>query len=105
MKKPTEADFTKQVIQLAQAFGWKVAHFRPARTATGWRTPCQGDAKGWPDLVMIRNGALIVAELKMPGGKPTEEQKEWLEAFRSIGCGRVELWTPDSWDEIERLLR
>ena len=104
MKKYNEAAFTTQVIQLAQFCGWRVAHFRPARTATGWRTAVQGDGKGFPDLVMIRNGALIVAELKMPGGKPTQEQIEWLKAFDSIGCGRVNTWTPDDWPEIERML-
>lgn len=104
MKKPTEADFTTTVIQMAQALGWRVAHFRPARTQTGWRTAVSGDGKGFPDLVMIRNGALIVAELKMPKGRLTPEQKDWLSAFEGIGCGRVKVWTPEDWPEIERLL-
>lgn len=104
VKKPTEKDFTATVIQMAQLRGWRVAHFRPSRTAHGWRTAVQGDGKGFPDLVMLRSGAFIVAELKMPKGKTTPEQDEWLKAFKSTGCGRVEIWTPDDWEEIERLL-
>lgn len=105
MKKQTEADFTKMVIGLAQLHGWRVMHQRPARTAKGWRTAIQGDP-GFPDLIMIRHGALIVAELKMGNGKPTPEQDEWLKAFESLGCGRVKVWRPteSNWEEIERML-
>ena len=109
MKKYNEAAFTTQVIQLAQLHGWRVHHQRPGRTATGWRSSIQGHP-GLPDLIMIRNGALIVAELKMPKGKLTREQSVWLEAFKEVKCGpgdgylMVTVWTPDDWPEIERIL-
>jgi hypothetical protein len=35
--KVTEADFQAAVIDLAHVLGWTAAHFRPARTETGWR--------------------------------------------------------------------
>jgi len=103
MKKFTEASFTDQVIKLAQLRGWRVHHQRPARTATGWRSAIQGHP-GFPDLILIRNGALIVAELKMPKGTTTPEQGEWLKTFTSISCGRVVVWRPNDWPEIERML-
>jgi hypothetical protein len=50
----SEASFLEQIIDLAHLFGWRVAHFRAARTFSGWRTPVQGDGKGFPDLVLCR---------------------------------------------------
>jgi len=34
----SEADFESRVVDFARLLGWRVAHFRPARTAKGWRT-------------------------------------------------------------------
>jgi hypothetical protein len=104
MKKYTEASFTNQVIQLAQLHGWRVAHFRPARTAKGWRTAVSGDGKGFPDLVMLRNDEMIVAELKMPKGRLTPEQEAWMNQFDLISYCAERRWTPDDWPEIERML-
>ena len=71
--KISEADFTRQLIDLAHLTGWRVAHFRPAQTARGWRTPMSGDI-GYPDLTLAKGGRLIVAELKAEGGSATPEQ-------------------------------
>lgn len=35
----TEAQFQAAVVDLARLAGWRVAHFRPARTSHGWATP------------------------------------------------------------------
>lgn len=99
----TEASFQKQVITLARLHGWRVAHFRPARTAKGWRTPCQADAKGFPDLLMTRGAVCIVAELKV-GGKVSAAQAGWLTAFADAEIPAY-VWTPDSWGQIEAVLR
>jgi hypothetical protein len=53
----SEAAFTDAVIELARLGGWRVAHFRPARTASGWRTPVQGDGAGFPDKGVGEAGA------------------------------------------------
>lgn len=99
----TEAQFTAQVIQLAGICGWKSAHFRAARTARGWRTPCQGDAKGWPDLVLVRGRRVIYAELKVGRNRLTPEQQQWRDALRCAGQD-VRLWTDRDWAEITRTL-
>lgn len=99
----TEREFQSQVVALARILGWRVHHTRPARTASGWRTPIQGDA-GWPDLVLLRGSRLVVAELKVGRNRPTAEQAAWLEALNKA-IAEVYLWTPLDWDEIERLLR
>ncbi len=112
----TEAEFLRQVIELAQLRGFRVAHFRPARTAHGWRTAVAGDGKGFPDLVLVRDDRLIFAELKAGRGKCTEEQDAWLRALAAVAWGpdmpagriRVCEWHADSdsdWAQIERVLR
>lgn len=105
----TEQNFTDDVIAMARKYGWRIAHFRPGRTAKGWRTAVQGDGKGWPDLVCLRAGVMIVAELKVPPNKTTAEQEAWLEDFRELAkyCTRIEVfeWRPEDWPEIEMVLR
>lgn len=100
----TEAEFTKQIIAVAQEQGWLCAHFRPARTRDGWRTPCQADAKGWPDLFMVRNGAIIVAELKIGSRKATKDQAKWLTALSEVPGCKCYVWTPRDWESLRRSL-
>lgn len=85
----SEDEFLRAVIDLAKLRGWRVAHFRPARTRGGWRTPVQGH-NGFPDLVLARNGVVIFAELKTDGGKLSEDQQTWA---HHLG-GSMYLWRP-----------
>lgn len=103
--KISEAEFTAQVLSLAKIFRWRSAHFRPAQTARGWRTPVQGDGKGWLDLTLIRPPRIVVAELKVGRGKLTPEQMEWIEARQ--GCPGVDvfIWYPADFKEIAAVLR
>jgi len=102
LPQQSEREFQKQVIQLAQLRGWKVAHFRAARVMVGgketWRTPCEGDAEGFPDLVLARNGRAYFRELKSNTGLLSQAQQQWL---ITVG-GKV--WRPEHWPEIERFL-
>ena len=105
-KGPSEAEFTRQVLQLAKLCGWRTLHIRPGRTATGWRTPVQGDGKGFVDIFAVHRGrgVLLFAELKVDGRLLTLEQDEWLSALRQTDA-IVRAWTPDDWPEIEAILR
>jgi hypothetical protein len=96
--------FTEAVIGVAQALGWRVAHFRPARTAKGWRTAVSGDGKGFPDLLLARGDRLIVAELKTGRGRLTREQRAWLDAFAAVPGVTACVWRPKSWAEMVELL-
>lgn len=89
--------FQDNVIDAGRKLGWTVAHFRPAKTAKGWRTPVQGDGKGFPDLIMLhpsRGG--IAAELKTGSGRLAPEQTAWLDLFRAAGFRAYE-WRPEQW--------
>jgi hypothetical protein len=104
----SEREFQAMVIRLARLAGWRVAHFRPAQTASGWRTPVEADGSGWPDLVLVpparlvRRGA-IFAELKVGKGRLTVAQEEWQKALRAAGLDAV-VWRETMWGEIEDIL-
>jgi hypothetical protein len=94
-----ERAFQKAVIDLARTLGYKVAHFRPAKTSKGWRTPVAADGKGWPDLCIVGRGRVIFAEIKVGKNQLTDEQRAWLEHLRD--CDQVAwCWRPEDWDLI-----
>jgi VRR-NUC domain-containing protein len=102
----TEAQFMEQVAQLAELRGWSWAHFRPARTAKGWRTPVSGPlGKGWPDLFLIRHRdqKFMGVELKVDGGRQTSEQEE-VEIQFVLANIPFYVWRPTDWELIERVL-
>ncbi len=101
----TEVQFQDQIIQLARLLGFKVAHFRAAKTSKGWRTPVSGDGEGFPDLVLTnpRRG-VIFAELKAEKGKLSENQKKWGEYLEEAGA-EFYVWRPSQFDEIAEILK
>lgn len=108
--KISEAEFTAQVVTFARLHGWKVAHFRAVKVQRGngstyHATPTQGDAKGWPDLILVHpgRGEIIAAELKVKGGRASPEQEAWLEALRATGMA-AGYWYPEDWASIEKTL-
>lgn len=101
----TEAELLSVVLQTAALFGWRTAHFRPAMTSHGWRTAVQGDGKGFPDILLVRE-RLMGIELKSAKGRLTDDQSEWLLALDKAGV-EVHVFRPDDWTDgtIERTLR
>jgi len=90
----SEGTFQAQLVRQARAWGWRCFH-----DTVAWRS----DA-GWPDLVMVRRGRLVVAELKKMGGKLTPSQREWLMAWWESGKAEVYVWDPRCTLEIARVL-
>ena len=120
----SESELQSAVIELAHTSGWLVHHTRAARTRKGWRTPIQGDA-GLCDLVLAKNGCVLLAELKSERGRVTPEQQSWIRALdgerlgpllpehrhvlRPISSGGwlpIVVWRPSDWlsGEIAELL-
>jgi hypothetical protein len=98
-----EDEFQQQVIDLAHLFGWKVAHFRKARVKVKgketWRTAVAADGKGFPDLVLAKNGIVLYRECKTDTGTVSREQLEWLQELRG------KIWRPKFWASIEKEIR
>lgn len=102
----TEDDLLTAVIDMAHLFGLTVAHFRPAKTERGWRTPVQADGKGYPDLTIVGPGGVLFRELKSATGKLSPEQAVWMYKLNEAGAD-VGRWRPADLTSgrIERELR
>jgi VRR-NUC domain len=100
----TEADWSRRVLDCARLFKWRTAHFRPAQTAKGWRTPVQGDGRGWPDLVLLRPPRLILAELKSDTGRVSPEQSDWIAQLAEVPGIEVAIWRPSDWQSVYETL-
>jgi len=96
VKPISEKQFQAMVVKLARLMGWLVFHPFDARRS----------APGYPDLTMIHRESkrLVVCELKTGRRKLTPEQSDWISLFKACGIPAY-VWTPDSWDEIESVLR
>lgn len=104
MVKVSERDFQDRVVAEAQIRGWLCAHFRPARTATGWRTAIQGDP-GFPDLVLVRPPRVLFVELKSEKGRMSPDQVRWSEGLEACDGVETYLFRPSDSDLISRVLR
>lgn len=49
----SEDELKSNVLDMCQELRLRVAHFRPARTEHGWRTPVEGDGAGFSELVIV----------------------------------------------------
>lgn len=92
-KPITEKQFMGQVVQLAKLFGWLVYHTHDSRRSIA----------GFPDLILLRGGRMLVIELKVGKNRATAEQVAWLREFSKTGAF-VAVWTPEHWGEIQGTL-
>ena len=105
-----EDDFQAIVMAYAMRNRWRVVHIRAAlvidasaRTrgpytpdpTKSYRTPYEGDP-GLPDLILARDGVVLLVELKSRTGRPTVDQTKWLKAAGVNG----RLWNPNDWADI-----
>lgn len=90
-----EAAFMADVIALAKRQRWKVYHPYSSRKSE----------EGFPDLIMVRTGQQIAAELKMPGQFPTAAQEAWLQEFEKVAGCVAAVWCPSDWPEIQERLK
>lgn len=103
----TEAEFQKEVVNLAHLFGWRVGHFRKVRVQRGkrtyWETPVAADGAGFPDLELVRD-RLVKAELKVGKNKRSAEQLAWAAAYQRAGV-EYYVWYPRDWPTIREVLK
>lgn len=107
--RPAWRNFEIDVIQLAQVYGWRVHHQRPARRANGgWTSAVEGNA-GFPDLVLARGtrygrpGRIILAELKA-GGRVEPDQRAWRDTLLQVPGLEVHVWHQGNLEEIAGVL-
>jgi hypothetical protein len=99
-----ETEFQGAVLDLAKLFGWRVAHFRPARTEQGWRTAVAADGKGFPDLVLIHpKYGVLFRELKTDTTQLSADQEAWRDSLLDAGAD-WDIWRPRDMPLIKALL-
>ena len=94
-----ESEYTSTIIEAAQRLGYLACHFRPARTARGWRTSLEG-TPGFPDLVVVGYGRIWFIELKRQPNKPSGEQLLWLERLAEAGMNAFVAYVPEHLQSI-----
>jgi len=98
----SEAEFQQQVTRLAENLGWHWMHVKT--TGKGQHFPIRGTlGKGWPDLVLVKDGRLIFAELKNQRGDLTETQQKVLHLLGYTGA-EIYVWRPSMFAEITEIL-
>ena len=93
----TEAQFQTLVIEMAtDIYKWEVFHDGDSRRSNA----------GFPDLVLVKDGRIIFAELKREkNAYPSKAQMNWLAKRRDVGNSTdnvlAVLWRPSSnWQEV-----
>ena len=90
-----ERDFAQAVVDLAVWCGWRVY-----RTWNSRHSP-----RGFPDVVLVRPPAVVIAELKSDCGRVSPAQGDWLEDLAQCPGIEVYLWRPADWDAIAARLQ
>lgn len=90
----TEKALSKAIVSVAKECGWLVA-----RTWLSKFSPA-----GEPDLRMLRNGKLLVWELKTDKGKVSPAQQEWLDAYAEVPGVDVRVVRPANLEEAYKVL-
>lgn len=95
-KHLTEAQFQRQIIDLAHLLGYLAYHTYDSRRSE----------PGFPDLVLVHPcGDLLMPELKVGNRQPSIAQAHWLTLLRGAGI-EAPVWRPRDWERIvERLTR
>jgi hypothetical protein len=105
----TEAEFQNGIVAQARTSGYRV-HFVPD---TLYRRSFSGKHKGhgldlgdrgFPDLLIVRNGSIHYRELKIGRNKLDAEQESWRDELLAAGQD-WRLWHGNDYDELMEAIR
>lgn len=82
----TERELQDAILELAKVRGWLAYHTHDSRKSQ----------PGFPDLVLVRDGRLIFAELKSAKGQVSPAQRVWLQRLEATAA-EVHLFKPEDW--------
>lgn len=102
-----EDQWQTEVQNIALTYGWMYYHApdNVPRKTKGGRSFVQNVRRGWPDLALLhpQRHLFMVAELKRETGTVSNEQAEWIAAFRDAGI-RAEVWRPRDRELVTAIL-
>lgn len=96
----SEAQLTRTVIEMAEWLGWRAYHVTDSRKDTVYGET----GRGFLDILAIRPGRLIVAELKDEDGDMSDDQREWMALWQTIPGVETYQWRPRDTDRIKEIL-
>ena len=100
----TEAAFGASVEHLLTLYRWRWIHYEPAIRGSGrWATPLRGK-RGFPDYFAVRDGRIIIAEIKNESGRLSPFQRAWI-ADLERSFVEVYVWRPSDLPTIVELLK
>lgn len=96
------ADLQAAIIQLAHAQGWRVLHVKSVLVSgkggrSYYAAPYNADAKGWPDIFLVRRDRIVAIEVKGKGDRLSEEQRQWLADLDAVPSVDAIVATPADW--------
>lgn len=103
LRSITESEWQTHVITIARLNGWSFYH--PPDNRPGRNGKVQYVVAGWPDLVLVRDGRMVVAELKTRLGKTTAAQDKWLAELALVPGIEAHVWRPGDDDKVIATLR
>ena len=86
----SERTFMAALVALAEQLGWESFHVYDSRRSR----------PGFPDLVLVKPPALVLAELKVAANTTTADQDRWLALLGAVPGVRARLWRPEHWSAI-----
>lgn len=109
----TENELQQAIVAGARANGWRVFFvpdwiwrlvFKAWKTG-GSRRGREWSQAGFPDVVLLRRGRLIFAELKSATGRLKPEQEGWRDDLQAVQTVEWHLWRPCDLDDVLAMLR
>ncbi len=82
---------------------WNFCGVHPLKTKDGWRTPWEGNGKGFPDrwAFHLERGIILTVEVKVGHDTLRPEQEAWDKYLREF----AERWLADTTDDLQFLHR
>lgn len=87
-----ESEIHDYILSYCHSRGWLAIHSRMDRRTT--------TAKGISDFICITPKTVVFVECKMPGKKPTPEQRAFLTAIRVLGWPNAVVHSIDEFDSF-----
>lgn len=101
-----EKDWQRTLIEAFTKAGWAIQHVYKMPTGDG-RFVTSTTAKGWPDLVCLRDEWIVGCEVKGLRTPIQDGQIEWLERFAQLASGRAWMLRPNTapWEDVWQWIR
>ena len=91
----TETQVFEEIRRTANDHGWRIYHTYNSRRSEA----------GFPDVVLVRGGQLLMWELKKASGRVTTQQQQWIDDLAACpGVDARAVWPSDLDDCLQQMV-